>query len=280
MDNIPATLLFQDIMAHIKGMNVEIPKDDNSYDALKCKWYNETEGNLEGIDCQKCRNKGYIAELIDGVEIHKECSCMEERRGRIRMNASGLGGLTERYTFSSYTTGEDWQKRAKAVCLKYVSMPKADNWLFIAGQSGAGKTHLCTAVCNELMKKGLSVRYEVWRELIRKLKAVQYDDTKYQTAMQELRDAECLYIDDFLKGIDRRQLDSDANFAFEIINHRYNANKKTIISSELLIDDIKQIDEALSGRIAEKSKGFQAQIKKEDGRNYRFSERKYNIKGE
>lgn len=29
----------------------------------RCKWYNETEGDLPYINCDICKNKGYIAEL-------------------------------------------------------------------------------------------------------------------------------------------------------------------------------------------------------------------------
>lgn len=80
-----------------------------------------------------------------------------------------------------------------------------------------------------------------------------------------------LYIDDFLKSNSNNSKFSDElNFAFEIINSRYNANKKTIISSELLISDINKYDSALAGRIAEKSAGFTIQIQKDDNKNYRL----------
>ena len=78
-------------------------------------------------------------------------------------------------------------------------------------------------------------------------------------------------IDDFLKSNSNNSKFSDElNFAFEIINSRYNANKKTIISSELPISDINKYDSALAGRIAEKSAGFTIQIQKDDNKNYRL----------
>ena len=84
-------------------------------------------------------------------------------------------------------------------------------------------------------------------------------------------DTDILYIDDFLKSNSNNSKFSDElNFAFEIINSRYNANKKTIISSELLISDINKYDSALAGRIAEKSAGFTIQIQKDDNKNYRL----------
>lgn len=47
----------------------------------RCKWYNETEGDLPYINCDICKNKGYIAELdTDLNEIRVECKCMSKRK--------------------------------------------------------------------------------------------------------------------------------------------------------------------------------------------------------
>ena len=51
--------------------------------------------------------------------------------------------------------------------------------------------------------------------------------------------------------------EADINRAIEIINARYNMpNKRTIISSELDISEIRKIDEAVGGRIYQRSKGY------------------------
>ena len=42
----------------------------------RCDWYNDTQGNLPYINCDICKNKGYIAELdTDLNEIRVECKC-------------------------------------------------------------------------------------------------------------------------------------------------------------------------------------------------------------
>ena len=43
--------------------------------------------------------------------------------------------------------------------------------VFIGGQVGAGKTHLCTAMVGEFLKRGISAKYMLWRDDALKLKA-------------------------------------------------------------------------------------------------------------
>ena len=61
-----------------------------SYDKMRCDWYNQSRGNLTGYDCPKCRNKGSIAYLQDGVEMHRICECMAIRQNQSNITQSGL----------------------------------------------------------------------------------------------------------------------------------------------------------------------------------------------
>ena len=59
--------------------------------------------------------------------------------------------------------------------------------------------------------------------------------------------------------------------ALRIINHRYNAGLQTIISSELSIENIIDLDEALGSRIAEMTnEEFNTYIASDPNKNYRF----------
>ena len=57
-----------------------------SYDKMRCDWYNQSRGSLTGYDCPKCRNKGSIAYLQDGVEMHRICQCMAIRQNHTHQN--------------------------------------------------------------------------------------------------------------------------------------------------------------------------------------------------
>jgi hypothetical protein len=94
-----------------------------------------------------------------------------------------------------------------------------------------------------------------------------------------LKNADVLYIDDLFKngkddfGTVKQPTPADINAAFEIINYRYNnPGKITIISSERTLIEMNAIDEAIAGRIAEKSKagGYCINLAKDGKKNWRM----------
>lgn len=216
---------------------------------------NAVQGTLTGYDCPKCRNKGYIYELRDGRDICRECECMPLRRSARNAQRSGLGDMLERYTLGNYRPLEDWQKTALAKAREYLSSPDG-NWFVLSGVPGSGKSHLCAAICGELLNAGLEVRYMLWRDDGRKLKAVA-NDVEYDDLIAPFKRARVLYIDDFFKAGRSGVTDADINLAFEIINGRYNdRNLLTLISAELSIEQIMDIDSAVGSRIYERSRKF------------------------
>lgn len=219
-------------------------------EAPTVKTLNDT--HLRGVDCDKCGNMGYTITVKDGREYCVECICMVKRRALLNARKSGLDGLFEEYTFKNYKTPNDRYKLIKNKAAEYITLGKG-KWFYISGTPGSGKTHICTAICSGLLKKGETVKYVIWREIAQKLKAA-INSAEYVEIIDSLKRPQCLYIDDFMKG---SITEADINRAIEIINARYNMpNKRTIISSELDVKDIRRIDEAVGGRIYQRSKGY------------------------
>lgn len=262
-------------MDQISGMleSFKIPKIPNfnlaEFEKMRIQWANETEGNLQGMDCRICRNKGYIVYLNeDGDEICQECKCMIQRQTMARIERSGLQELLASHTFENYRTNAEWQKSAKAKAEHFAKNP--EGWLFIGGQSGAGKTHLCTAVCNVLIRKGYEIRYVLWRELLHKLESNRFEESNYIQILDEIKTVDVLYLDDFLKVKgDKSKISSSIEYAFEIINARYNTKKMTLISSEWMISEIADFDEATAGRIFQSANGNTIMIERNMDRNFR-----------
>ncbi len=232
----------------------------------KADIYNSLAGNLPGPDCPKCRNKGYVMRIEDGYKVVEECECMPVRRSIARMERSGLGPLLEQCTFERYQTPCTWQEAAKKMALDYSQDP-AGRWFVASGVSGSGKTHLCTAICGELLRSGVECRYMLWVDESRKLKAVVNDDEPFQQLIKPLEVVKVLYIDDLFKPRTeedrytrkRRRVTataSDITIAYEILNSRVmRPDLLTIISTELSVDEIMDLDSALGSRIYQKSKG-------------------------
>lgn len=247
----------------------------------EAEYFNASAGTLDlsdGYNCDICHNKGHILRAVESfsgswVTVARECDCMNVRRSIIKMNKSGLKNIIRDYTFSKFNAPEPWQQALKEAAQAYAKQP--EGWFFIGGQSGSGKTHLCTAICREFLLGGKDVRYMLWRDDVVKLKSSVNDPEEYTKQIELYKNVDVLYIDDLFKtgkGNDgKRQCPTgaDVNIAFEILNYRYNNPKLlTIISSECTIDDILDIDEATGGRIFEKAKVFS--LKPDKTKNYRL----------
>ena len=231
---------------------------------------NAEEGNLKGIDCRKCKNRGHISVVKNDELVWQMCSCMRARKSLERIEKSGLKTAIEELRFDNFITTEKWQENMLTLAKDYVENGEK-KWLFLGGNSGSGKSHLCTAVCGELLKREKAVRYMMWRDESAKLKAVVNDSAEYSRLIGELKEIEVLYIDDFLK-VQRGQqpTPADINLAFEILNYRYSNKLQTIISSEKTLDDILSLDDAVGGRIYELAKGFGMSIAYDKNKNFRL----------
>ena len=154
-------------------------------------------------------------------------------------------------------------------------LDETEGWLFLGGAAGSGKTHLCTAACGELLRRGVAVRYMLWPEEARQLKGLVNDAEAYGKLLRPLQMAEVLYIDDLFKvqrsgGVAASVTPADVRVAFELLDARYRARRATIISCEWLMDELLQVDEALFSRVYERSRGFCVQIARKGGRNARL----------
>lgn len=244
------------------------PGNMAEYIDYRVKTENEMSGSLSGYDCPICKNKGYIS-IADELEIrHRECECRQKRRILRSLNRSGLQNLTDKCSFENYRTQSPWQLALKTRAEEFLDSQDGA-WMYIGGQVGCGKTHLCAAAALEFIRRGERVKYMLWKEDAAALKAI-VNDPSYAGLIGEFKAAPILYIDDFLKSRGEGVSVGDINLAFELINYRYLNSGRTIISSEKTIDDIMDIDEAVGSRIYERSKGYRLIIPRDQNKNYRL----------
>lgn len=256
------------------------------YEQFKVDSYNETEGDLhlkDGYECALCKNKGMVAKLEHsslygyGIEVLAPCKCHKARNALARLNRSGLGNVVKKYTFDNYQTPEEWHIKIKDTAQRFC---QGDNTcFFIGGQSGAGKTHICAAMTVQFIRQNKDAKYMVWPEELPKINAMVNDPAAYEEKMGELKRVDVLYIDDLFKhgkdehGNVKAPTAPEVRRAFEIINHRYNnPGLVTIISSERTLFDLDNIDEAVAGRIAQRSKpgGYCITLKPDKRKNWRM----------
>lgn len=231
-------------------------KNKRTLEEMCCDMINSKPGDLGHYDCPVCLNRGGSMTVNEsGCYSWVPCDCMKIRDTMKRINKAGLGDLAKRYTFDNYVDTKKWQEEAKRSALQFLENPEG-KWFFIGGQSGSGKTHLCTALTISLIKqKKKQARYMKWREEVTRLNAVVNDEIAYRRHMDALKTTELLYIDDFFKTGKVQPTAAEINKAFELLDYRYSDKRLiTIISSERSIEQIFQIDEATGGRILDMAK--------------------------
>ena len=217
------------------------------------------------MNCSKCNNTGWIFFIDkDGYECARECDCVKQRQSLARLERSGLSGLLDKYTFDRYKADYGFQKELLSKAKNYLD--EKDKWFVVLGQSGAGKSHICSAICGELLKKH-EVRFMSWLTESVKLKQNVNNAEVYEPLMEDYKNCEVLYIDDFFKN--ENITPADLRIANEIINFRCVANKRTLISSERLVKDLMEIDEAVVGRMVEKAEEYLTEIVGKE-KNYRL----------
>lgn len=225
----------------------------------------------DGVDCHICKNRGFTAVVQNGYVVNVGCKCLVERRINVYLEKSGLSDIARKFTFENYKQTEQWQKGIKKLALEYVDKDWQKHWFFIGGQSGVGKTFICTAITIALMKKDIKGYYMLWQDEIARIRALKFQSDKLDNTLDKLTNVKVLYIDDLFKTYNGVIDKEDFNLTMNLINIRYKENRTTIISTELTLDEIKKIDRALGGRIFERTtEKYSVSITKSDDKDFRF----------
>lgn len=232
------------------------------------------------IRCPECMDTGWIrCEVAPGYMGVRECGCVKARKAEKLIRDSGLEDAMKQQTFDSFTAETDMQKTLKKTARLYLDALFAEQsdaprrpWLYIGGNPGSGKTHICTAVCGELLRANVEVVYMQWLTEARRLKAYT-NEPDFDLMMEKFTDCRVLYIDDLFKQTYHGKpilTDADIKMAFTVFNARYLQNKPTIISSEWSLESLFDADEGVFSRVYERCKGYTVNVPRDVRYNFRL----------
>lgn len=244
------------------------------------------ELNQTRHQCQKCKDKGgtFITKVDDELgitsgnvyEVWVECECTKFRKIQNLMKSSEITESFKKMGFNSFKTEgkEIVITEARDCAMEYFKAYKSikdsrTNSIALLGQPGTGKTHLLTAVANNFIQKNMvPVLYFPYVEGFNDLRD---DFEKLEVKLQRMKEVEVLFIDDLFKPVNIRTKEGivqkpqatewELKQLFSVINYRYLNHKAIMISSELDIDKMLELDEALATRIAEMCKSYMVVIK-------------------
>lgn len=249
-------------------------RDDYKYvvRTYKLAYREINEARQRKCYCEKCGDTGLIPAITYDSDLdhyyfaYAHCKCRNREAVKAHISASGIARELEYKNFKTFKTETEYQKTLKKKAIDYLEGLKENKkpWLYIGGQTGAGKTHICIAIANRFLQKNMILYCMRWVDEIRKLKS----DFGSREDFQKFKECEVLYIDDLFKS---KPTDYDLGLAFELINYRDANNLITLISSEYTSEALMRIDKAIYSRIKTNTGAkFMISISTDDSKNYRL----------
>ena len=197
--------------------------------------------------CPRCRDTGY-----NGTEL---CSCLIERyRDEQRKELSGLLKLGketfDHFDLSLYDdmpdpqTGISPRRNMEVVyeiCVEYARKfsPESLN-LFLSGGTGLGKTFLSTCIAKVVSEKGFSVVYDTAGSVFTKYEECKFtrfsdDIDAIRADVRRMETCDLFILDDLGTEMSTSFVTSAL---YTLLNTRLTTGKKTIISSNLSIEEL------------------------------------------
>lgn len=190
-----------------------------------------------------------ITKKRENVFINKEEKEQNEKVKQFKNKKiidNNYANLNPKYTFEEFVSGS-FNQFAYAAAMAVANNPATTyNPLFIYGGVGLGKTHLVTAIGNEIIKNRpeMKVCYysseKFMNELINSLRYAKMDEFR-----NKFRSMDILLIDDvqFIAGKERTQEEF-----FHTFNALYESHKQIVVTSDKFPKDIPGLEERLRSR--------------------------------
>ncbi len=197
--------------------------------------------------CPVCQDTGYV-----GEPIREHCECFNQAFYTRMYQRMGLSGASSSQSFETFDLnvfsaeklpGKTFSQRelmnvirktCEGYAEKFPAVPVKD--MLLMGQSGLGKTFLMHAMAKALIRRGMNVL------LISAYKFLEIARKAYLSGnpeeMAPLMDTEVLLIDDM--GVEPLMENITIPQWFNLINERQLQGKGTVISTNLMEDELKR----------------------------------------
>lgn len=196
-----------------------------------------------GEPCDYCGNKRFVLDHKGALKPCPKCDTAQRWKLDSLAAFSSRNEYSSRQTFANFRTAFNGVEDERLVdCLESAIAFAEDpyeKWLVIWGERGSGKSHLCAAVDNHLMHKGIPSLFITMPDLLASLReAIELQSNTEQESftgrMNVFKTATVLIIDDL--GAESASPWSDS-VLFEILDYRYRNRLATMIATNVNPDD-------------------------------------------
>ena len=210
--------------------------------------------------CPLCQDTGYVGEVIkDRCECFKQAfyARLYQRLGLSESKAQSFESFDLSLFSDEKLPGKSYSQRGLMNVIRQTCQQYAENYpnvqmkdMLLMGQSGLGKTFLMHAMAKTLIRRGVNVLIlSAYKFLEIARKAYMTNDSR---DLDSLMDADVLMIDDM--GAEPLMENITIPQWFNLINERQVAGKGTVISTNLMEDNLKNRDtERVASRLTKGS---------------------------
>ena len=195
--------------------------------------------------CKACKDTGYINNSM--------CKCFKQKLINAAYAQSNLSTILDRqnfdtFDFTYYSTEINEKEKISPrenmqailnTCLDFVNnFDHLNQNLLLYGEIGLGKTFLSSCIAKELLDKGKTVFYQTSYKILNILEDYKFNrsnDPAIKEQTNKLFEVDLLIIDDL--GTEYISTYTSSAF-FDILNTRLLQNKKTIINTNLSINEL------------------------------------------
>ena len=244
----------------------------------------EPEDTLPSSNCPICKGTGFVHPLLASGNPDFSrvvtCHCIQEKldkehQARLQ-RYSGLAKLHRTMKFDKFDLKrvnllrEQRQNLEMAFDSAVNFAHSPDGWLVLQGETGCGKTHLAAAIANYRLEAGKPVLFVVVPDFLDHLRSTFSPESKvsYDQLFESVKNTPLLILDDFGEQSTTPWAQEKL---YQVINHRYNAQLPTVITTRCTTDEI---DSPISSRFVDPKISMMFNIRVPDYRTDATSSRK------
>lgn len=184
--------------------------------------------------CETCQGTGWILDRSGTGEgqVAKRCDCFLARKRNTLLEQSNIPRRYLNCKLDNFEIHNDSHKDALKISKQFIkNYPAQDVGLLFIGPCGVGKTHLATAIIQELiLKKGAPCIFYDFRELIREIQSTFGPDAVLTESdvLSPVFQKDIIVLDEL--GAKRTTAWVEET-VFYIVNYRYNHKKMTLFTT-------------------------------------------------